>query len=46
MAKINVRVILKFIGMLLCMEAVFMLVPYFVALFYGDGDAPAFCCRP
>lgn len=42
MAKINVRVILKFIGMLLCMEAVFMLVPYIVALFYGDGDAPAF----
>ncbi len=42
MPKINFRVILKFIGILLCMESVFMLVPYIVALIYGDGDAPAF----
>ena len=41
MAKINVRVILKFVGMLLCLEAILMLVPYIVALIYGDGDAPA-----
>ena len=42
MPKINFRVILKFIGILLCMEAVFMLIPFFVALYYNDGDAPAF----
>ncbi|HIX28061.1 MAG TPA: TrkH family potassium uptake protein [Candidatus Barnesiella excrementigallinarum] len=42
MAKINFRVILKFIGILLCMEAVFMLMPLLVALYYDDGDAPAF----
>lgn len=42
MAKINVRVILKFIGMLLCLEAILMLAPYIVALIYGEGDAMAF----
>lgn len=42
MPKINVRVILKFIGMLLCLEAILMLVPYIVALIYDEGDAPAF----
>ena len=42
MPKINFHVILKFIGILLCMESIFMLVPFVVALIYGEGDAPAF----
>lgn len=42
MPKINFRVILKFIGILLCMESIFLLISFFVALFYDDGDATAF----
>ena len=42
MPKINFHVILKFIGILLCMESIFMRVPFVVALIYGEGDAPAF----
>lgn len=42
MPKINFRVILKFIGLLLCLEAAFMLIPYLVALIYDEGDAMAF----
>ena len=42
MPKINFHVILKFIGIILCMESIFMLVPFVVALIYGEGDAPAF----
>lgn len=42
MPKINFRVILKFIGLLLCLEAAFMLIPYLVALIYDEGDAMSF----
>lgn len=42
MPKINFRIILKFIGILLCMEALLLLVPFVVALIYGESDAPAF----
>ena len=45
MAKINVRVILKFIGMLLCLEAILMLAPYIVALIYAKATPWPSCCR-
>ncbi len=42
MAKINFRVILKLIGILLCIEAMFMLIALGVAMIYNDGDVIAF----
>ncbi|MCH5328228.1 MAG: TrkH family potassium uptake protein [Coprobacter sp.] len=42
MQRINFKIVIRIIGMLLCMEALFMIIPYLVALWYGDGDALAF----
>ncbi len=42
MAKINFRVILKLVGILLCLEAIFMLFPLVVSIIYGENDLPAF----
>ncbi len=42
MAKINYRVILKLVGILLCLEAILMLIPLTVSICYGESDLPAF----
>ncbi len=42
MAKINYRVILKLVGILLCLEAIFMLFPLGVSIIYGEKDLLAF----
>ncbi len=42
MAKINIRVILKLVGILLCLEAIFMLFPLIISIIYGESDLIAF----
>lgn len=40
----NKRKIISIIGRIILIEAALMALPLFVALCYGDGDAPAFAC--
>ena len=42
MADINYRIILRIIGVLLWLEALSMLLPLAVALYYGEHDINAF----
>lgn len=38
----NYKIILKFIGNVLLYELLLLLIPFMVALYYGDGDATSF----
>ena len=38
----NYKIILKFIGIVLLYELLLLLIPFMVALYYGDGDATSF----
>ena len=40
--QINFKIVFRVIGMLLCMEAFFMIVPFLVSLWYDESDAFAF----
>lgn len=40
--SINYKAIIRVIGVLLCIEALFMLMPLFIAVIYGGGDLAAF----
>lgn len=42
MVKINFRLLSKFAGIVFLIQCLFMTTALFVALFYKDGDAPAF----
>ncbi len=40
--QINFKIVFRVIGMLLCMEAFFMIVPFLVSLWYDESDTLAF----
>ena len=40
--QINFKIVFRVIGMLLCMEAFFMIVPLLVSLWYDESDTLAF----
>lgn len=42
MSEINFRIVARVIGILLCFEALFMLLPLSVAIYYNESDIYAF----